>query len=73
LNRKYDQAYHQFTEYNKVLPGNPEIGFFRGLSLEGMQRREDAARFYYQYLQQVRQGSQAQYAYQKLQSWGYLK
>lgn len=73
LNRKYEQAYQQFTEYNKLLPGNPEISFFRGLSLEGMQRREEAAGFYYQYLQQVREGNQAQYAYRKLKSWGYLK
>jgi predicted Zn-dependent protease len=73
LNRKYDQAYHQFTEYNNLLPGNPETVFFRGLSLEGMQRREEAASFYYQYLQLIRQGAQAQYASQKLKSWGYLK
>jgi len=73
LNRKYEQAYQEFTEYNKLLPGNPESIFFRGLSLEGMQKREDAARFYYQYLQQIKEGYQAQYAYQQLQSWGYLK
>lgn len=73
LNKKYNQAYQQFTEYNRILPGNPEIGFFRGLAMEGMQRREEAAKFYYQYLQQVRQGEQAQYAYRKLQNWGYIK
>ncbi|MDW7771671.1 MAG: M48 family metalloprotease [Desulfobulbaceae bacterium] len=73
VNRKYDQAYQQFTEYNKLLPGNPEIGFFRGLSLEGMQRRKEAAEFYSLYLQQIRQGDQAQYAYRKLKEWGYIK
>lgn len=73
ITRKYDQAYMQFTEYNKMLPGNPEIGFFRGLSLEGMQRKKEAAQLYYQYLQQIRQGPQAQYAHKKLRSWGYLK
>jgi len=73
INKKYSQAYQQFTEYDKLLPGNPEIGFFQGLSMEGMQKQKEAARYYYKYLQQVRQGSQAQHAYKKLKSWGYIK
>ena len=73
INKKYNQAYQQFTEYDHLLPGNPEIGFFQGLSMEGMQRKKEAATYYYKYLQQVRQGSQAQYAYKKLQSWGYIQ
>ena len=73
INRKFEQAFQQFTEYDRLLPGNPEIPFYQGLSLEGMQRKKEAARYYYQYLQKVRQGSQAQYAHNKLKSWGYLK
>jgi predicted Zn-dependent protease len=73
INGRYEQAYAQFTEYNRLLPGNPEAGFFRGLALEGMGRRREAAGFYYQYLQQVREGQQARYAYRKLQNWGYLR
>ncbi len=73
INSKFELAYQQFTEYDRLLPGNPEIPFYQGLSMEGMQRNKEAARYYYQYLQQVQQGDQAQYAYNKLKSWGYLK
>jgi len=73
VGKQYEQAFQQFSTYDRLLPGNPEIGFLQGLSLEGMQRNKDAARYYYQYLQQVRQGARAQYAYKKLKSWGYLQ
>ncbi len=73
LTNKYDQAFHQFTTYDKLLPGNPAITFFQGLSKEGMQQNKEAAGYYYQYLQKVRQGKHAQYAHDRLKSWGYIK
>jgi beta-barrel assembly-enhancing protease len=73
MNKKYEQAYQRFTEYDKLLPGNPNILFFKGLSMEGMQKIDRAAGYYQQFLQHVRQGSQAQYAYQRLKSWGYVQ
>lgn len=73
INRKHEQAFQQFSEYDRLLPGNPEIPFYQGLSLEGMQRKKEAARYYYQYIQKIRQGDQAQYAYNRLKTWGYLK
>lgn len=73
INQKYDQAFAQLSEYDRLLPGNPEIGFFQGLSREGMQRNQEAARYYHRYLQQVKQGPRAEYAYKQLQGWGYLK
>lgn len=73
LNKKYDQAFQKFSGYNQRLPGNPSITFFQGLSMEGMQQNKEAARYYYQYLQKVRQGSQAQYAQKRLKSWGYIE
>jgi len=72
-NKKYDAAYEDFSIYEQRLPGNPNTDFFKGLSLEGMQKIEPAAQAYYKYLKQVQQGNQAQYAYQRLQEWGYLK
>ena len=73
INKKYSQAFDQFSAYDKLLPGNPEIGFFKGLSMEGMQRKKEAAQYYYSFLQQVQQGSQAQYAYKRLKAWGYVQ
>ena len=71
--KEFDAAYQEFSEYDKLLPGNPNTQFFKGYALEGMQRIEKAANEYYQYLQSVNQGQQAQHAYQRLVEWGYIK
>jgi predicted Zn-dependent protease len=72
-NKNYAAAYEDFSIYERRLPGNPNTVFYKGLSLEGMEKIEDAARDYYAYLQKVQQGQQAQYAYQRLKEWGYIK
>jgi len=72
LLRRYSQALARFDRYDQLLPGNPEIVFFKGVCYEGMGRRQEAAEHYYAYLQNIRQGEKAQYAYQRLKSWGYL-
>ncbi|WP_372682584.1 M48 family metalloprotease [Desulfosarcina sp.] len=72
-NKNYDAAYEDFSIYERRLPGNPNTTFFQGLSLEGGEKIEPAARAYDAYLQQVRQGKQAQYAYQRLKEWGYIR
>ncbi|MBN2035008.1 MAG: M48 family metalloprotease [Deltaproteobacteria bacterium] len=72
-NKKYQKAYEDFSVYERRLPGNPNTVFFKGLSLEGMEKIEDAALAYQTYLQQVQQGQQAQYANQRLNEWGYRK
>jgi predicted Zn-dependent protease len=68
----YRAAYEQFDRYESLLPGNPGTVFLKGMALENMQQREAAAREYYRYLQQVKQGDAAQYSYKRLQDWGYL-
>ena len=73
VRKKYAAAYTDFSAYEKQLPGNPHTHFFKGLSLEGMQRKEAAAKEYYRFLQQVNQGDEARYAYQRLQEWGYVR
>ncbi len=70
-NQRYERAYKDFTTYDKRLPGNPNTVFYQGLSQEGMQNKEGAAKAYVSYLKQVQQGKQAQYAYKRLKSWGY--
>ena len=71
-NRNYGRALQQLTEYDRRLPGNPEIIFLRGLALEGMQRRQEAARAYADFLRRVNRGPMARYAYNRLQTWGYV-
>jgi len=71
--KNFDAAHQDFVNYDKFLPGNPNILFFKGLSLEGMNQIEASANDYYQYLQIVNQGEKAKYAYQRLVKWGYIK
>ncbi len=71
--RKFEQAYYDFNRYDQLLPGNPNTTFFKGYALEGMQRREEAADHYYKYLQVVKEGEKAKYAYQRLVQWGYVR
>ncbi len=73
IDTKYRPAYEQFNRYDIILPGNPEITFFKGRCLEGMQRQNQSAREYHRYLQQVRRGNNARYAYNRLKTWGYIK
>ena len=70
---KHDSAFQEFSAYEKLLPGNPNTLFFKGLSQEGMKKTKEAAQHYYRYLQLVNQGKQAEHAYRRLIEWGYLK
>lgn len=68
----YRSAYEDFDRYEKLLPGNPSTIFLKGMALENMQQRDEAAQEYYRYLQQVKQGEAAQHSYNRLKEWGYL-
>ncbi len=70
--KAYPAALSQFDAYDQILPGNPNTIFFKGLCHEGMGSRQPAAEHYYQYLQSVNQGQNAQYAYKRLVEWGYV-
>lgn len=71
--KQYDTAIARFSAYDKILPGNANISFFKGLAYEGKGARKPAAEHYYTYLQSVNQGDNAQYAYNRLVEWGYIK
>jgi len=71
--KRFNRALQQLNTYDRLLPGNPEVAFFKGYSLEQMQRRQEAATLYSNYLRKVRKGKQAQYAYSRLKSWGYIR
>jgi tetratricopeptide (TPR) repeat protein len=64
--KRYEAAYADFSAYERLLPGNPNTVFLKGVSLEGMNRKGEAAREYYRYLQAVKRGDKAKYAYQRL-------
>ena len=61
-NNQYEGAFEDFSTYDKRLPGDPNTTFYQGLSLEGMEKKQDAAKAYNAYLKRVTQGQQAQYA-----------
>jgi len=71
--KKYDAALREFSGYDRLLPGNPNTLFFKGLAYEGKQRKPDAANHYKQFLQAVNQGPQAEHAFKRLTEWGYVK
>ncbi|MGE4421845.1 MAG: M48 family metalloprotease [Pseudodesulfovibrio sp.] len=70
--KQYDKAYASLEAYDKALPGNPYVGFYKGYAQEGMGHQRDAAEAYYKFLQKVNQGEQAQHAYNRLVEWGYV-
>lgn len=69
----YDEALDNFQRYEQILPGNPNTTFFKGLSLERMGERDRAAGEYISYLNEVHSGEYAEYAYNRLVEWGYVK
>jgi predicted Zn-dependent protease len=73
VQKRPEIAYQRFDAYDKALPGNPNTLFFKGVAMEHMQNRNQAAQLYLQYLRVVRQGRQAQYAEQRLRQWGVIR
>lgn len=71
--KKFDQAVADFDTYETKLPGNPNTIFYRGYAYEGMDNKQKSSEDYYRYLQQVTEGDNAQYAYNRLIEWGVIK
>ena len=63
-------ALEGLERYDRQLPGDPGTTFLKGVSLEGMGRRQQAAQHYAQYLRLTQQGEAAQFAANRLQAWG---
>lgn len=70
--KKFDAAFAAFDSYEKLLPGNPNTIFLKGLSQEGMAHRQLAADEYTRFLKLVDQGEQADHARSRLVEWGYI-
>jgi predicted Zn-dependent protease len=71
--KKFEAAIAQFDKHDKLLPGNITSAFFKGFAYEGKGDRKQAADNYAKYLKAVNQGDNAQYAYERLVRWGYIK
>ncbi|HLO64175.1 MAG TPA: M48 family metalloprotease [Azonexus sp.] len=66
-------AYEHLDRYDRLMPGDAGVTFLKGVSLEGMGRQPEAASHYAAYLKRTRKGQAAEYAYSRLQGWGYVK
>jgi predicted Zn-dependent protease len=73
MQRDYDGAYQDLDAYERLLPGNSNTAFLKGVAREGARDVPGAAREYARYLRQTQKGDQARYAYQRLAQWGYVK
>jgi predicted Zn-dependent protease len=71
--KDYTRSLTHLKAAERLIPGQPQVTFYQGRNFEAMGRREDAARAYYAVLQKVRKGPMAQYCYQRLVQWGYLR
>jgi len=73
--KDFEGALEEFSSYDNILPGNPNIVFFKGYAYEGMKKYPQAGREYQRYLQFTQQGDYARHAYQRLREWrarGYI-
>jgi predicted Zn-dependent protease len=70
---RYDKSLGHLDAADKIVPGQPQVTYFRGRNLESTGQREAAAKAYYSFLQSVQKGPMAEYCYNKLVAWGYVK
>jgi beta-barrel assembly-enhancing protease len=71
--REPGAAFEGLDRFDRQLPGDPGVLFLKGVSLEGMGQRQQAAQHYAQYLRLSQQGQAAQFAASRLQAWGMLR
>ena len=70
---RFDAALAEFAAYETALPGNPNTPFYKGLCLEKMGWRRQAAYEYMRYRNAAPSGEFSGYAAGRLTDWGYIK
>jgi len=70
--RDYEEGLREFRIYDTLLPGNPDIVFYRGYCADHAGHRGEAAQAYRNYLQSGRRDRKAAYARSRLAAWGFL-
>ena len=68
--RDPEAAYASLDRFDRQLPDDPGVLFLKGVSLEGMGQRQQAAQHYARYLRLNQQGQAAQFASSRLRAWG---
>lgn len=73
--KQYTKAYQNFNKSNKLLPGNPQMTFFKGYALDRNGDQKPAAENYMSYLKMInyQPNKYSQHAYNRLKQWGYAK
>ncbi len=71
--QNYQESLQHLSEADKIVPNQPSVLFYMGRNWEAMGQRDRAARAYYAVLKKVQKGPMAQYCYQRLVAWGYLR
>lgn len=73
--KKFDRAYLNFAACDAALPGNPQLKFYSGYCQDKLKNKQTAADHYMAYLKMINYQSNkySQYAYKRLQKWGYAK
>lgn len=72
--KKPGRASEDFKECDRLLPGNPQVTFYRGYALDNDGRKQPAAQQYTAFLKEINYASNkySQYAYKRLKAWGYV-
>jgi predicted Zn-dependent protease len=63
---KFEEALNDFNTYNKLLPGNPEVLFYKGYCYDNLGDISDAIKYYTAYLDKVNKGENVNYAKKRL-------
>jgi beta-barrel assembly-enhancing protease len=73
--KQFDRALDNFTRCDQLLPGNPQLTFYKGYSRDKLGQRQAAANDYATYLKMINYQSNqySQYAIKRLKEWGYAQ
>lgn len=73
--KKFGNAYKDFSKCDSLLPGNPQVTFYKGYSLDKEGEKKPAANDYIKYLKMInyQPNKYSKYAYARLKEWGYAK
>lgn len=71
--KKYRESLAHLDAADKLVPGQPQVAFFRGKGYEALEDRDAAAKQYAQVLKGLDKGPMAEYSQKKLAEWGYSK
>jgi predicted Zn-dependent protease len=73
--KNHSQAFEDFKRCDELLPGNPQLTFYKGYSLDNSGQRQGAKNNYLAYLKLIdyQSNKYSQHAYKRLKSWGYVK